>query len=65
MFIGFVVAYGGFIWFYWLQSILKFNVLDLCFHGQPVGSDKNYFVYISTITADIWTKFGLHIGIAQ
>ena len=35
------------------------------FHGQPVGSDKNYFFYISTITADIWTKFGLHIGIAQ
>ena len=41
MFIWFVVAYGGFIWFYWLQSMLKFNVLD--FHGQPVGSDKNYF----------------------
>ena len=35
------------------------------FHGQPVESDKNYFLYISTITADIWTKFGLHIGIAQ
>ena len=48
MFIGFVVAYGGFIWFYWLQSILKFwNSMfwtDV-FHGQPVGSDKNYFLY--------------------
>ena len=35
------------------------------FHGQPAGSDKNYFFSISTITADIWSKFGLHIGIAQ
>ena len=35
------------------------------FHGQPVGSDKNYFFYISTITADILTKFGLHIGVTQ
>ena len=43
MFIGFVVAYCGFIWFYLLQSILKFNVLELCFHGQPVGNDKKYF----------------------
>ena len=32
-------------------------------HGQPVGSDN--FFYISTITADICTKFGLHIGITQ
>ena len=43
MFIGFVVAYGGFIWFYWLQSILKFNVWTYVFHCQLVGSDKNYF----------------------
>ena len=35
------------------------------FHGQPVGSGKIIFFYISTITADIWTKFGLHIGITQ
>ena len=35
------------------------------FHDQPVGSDKNYFFLISTITADILTKFGLHIGITQ
>ena len=35
------------------------------FHGQPVGSDKNYFFYISTITADILTKFGLLIGITK
>ena len=26
---------------------------------------KTIFFYISTITADIWSKFGLHIGIAQ
>ena len=31
------------------------------FHGQPVGSDKNYSFCISTIIADIWTKFDLHI----
>ena len=43
--------------------ISMFGTYD--FHGQPVGSDKNYFFYISTITADIWTKFGLHIGITQ
>ena len=53
MFIGFVVAYGGFIWFYQIQSILKFKVWTYVFHGQPVGSDKNYFFYISTITVDI------------
>ena len=34
------------------------------FHGQPVGSDQIYF-FISTIIVDIWTKFGLHIGITQ
>ena len=26
---------------------------------------KIILFYISTITADIWTKFGLHIGITQ
>ena len=26
---------------------------------------KTILFYISTITADIWTKFGLHIGITQ
>ena len=35
------------------------------FHCQPVGTDKNYFVYISTITADILSKIGLRIGITQ
>ena len=30
-FIGFVVVYGAFMWFYWLQTMLKFNVLDF-FH---------------------------------
>ena len=34
------------------------------FHGQPVGSD-NFFFFFSTISADIWTKFGLYIGITQ
>ena len=34
MFIGFVVAYDGFIWFYWLQSMLKFNVLDFSTANQ-------------------------------
>ena len=65
MFIGFVVAYGGFIWFYWLQSMLKFNVLDFCFPRPTSGKWQKLFFYISTITADIWTKFGLHIGITQ
>ena len=46
MFIGFVVAYGGFIWFYWLQSILKFNVLDLCFPQPTSGKwQKLFFLY--------------------
>ena len=46
MFIGFVVAYGGFIWFYWLQSILKSNVLDLCFPRPTSGKwQKLFFLY--------------------
>ena len=46
MFIGFVVAHGGFIWFYWLQSILKFNVLDLCFPRPTSGKwRKLFFLY--------------------
>ena len=46
MFIGFVVAYGGFIWFYWLQIILKFNVLDLCFPRPTSGKwQKLFFLY--------------------
>ena len=39
-FIGFVVAYCGFIWFYWLQTMLKFNVLDLCFPRPTSGKWK-------------------------
>ena len=46
MFIGFVVAYGGFIWFYWLQSMLKFNVFDLCFPRPTSGKwQKLFFLY--------------------
>ena len=65
-FIGYVVAYGGFIWFYWLQTMLKFNVLDLCFPWPTIGKWRKLdFLKISTIIADIWTKVGLHIVITQ
>ena len=45
MFIGFVVAYCGFIWFNWLQSTLKFNVLDLCFPRPTSGKWQTIFLY--------------------
>ena len=53
-FMGFVVAYGGFKWFYWLQTMLNFNVLDLCFPWPISGKWQNLdFFFISTIIADI------------
>ena len=65
-FTGFVVAYGRFIWFYWLQTMLKFNVvLDLCFPRPTSGKWQKLDLFISTIIADIWTKVGLHKGIPE
>ena len=45
-FIGFVVFHGRFVWFYWLQTMLKFNVLNFCF---PLDIYILYiYIYIST-----------------
>ena len=51
-FIGFVVAYGGLKWFYWLQTMLNFNVSDLRFPRPTGGKWQKLDFFISTIIAD-------------